>query len=305
MVEERAPASVSKPRGSAGRSAFGIGESWWLSASGCGGVPDAIVCRAVLPLDRCGGGGRVEVCLSARGCSVVEERAPASVSKPLDRPGFGEEVLHIFAHTLETVGGRWENEAMTTTTEQQADRELDTPGEVLGFIRTRRADANAAEVDVLAGVTTYAEQHPPESIHAAAVWPGTTSIGGETAWCWPGQGAPLVAEFCIPELAATLGVSTESARLLIAHGLELKHRLPASAGAGHREAGAGVAGPPDRRADDGPDPGGGGVRRCPGRGVRPQDRPGRAGPAGRGGQGPVHARRRPRPTQKRRPSGVM
>ena len=115
---------------------------------------------------------------------------------------------------------------MTTTTEQRTDRELDTPGGVLGFIRARRAEANAAEVDVLAGATAYAEQHPPESIHDAAVWPGTTGIGGETALVLAGEGAPLVAEFCVAELAATLGVSTESARLLIGHGLELKYRLP-------------------------------------------------------------------------------
>src|SRR5207244_1101821 len=33
-------------------------------------------------------------------------------------------------------------------------------------------------------------------------------------------------EFCVAELAAALGVSTDSGRVLISHGLELKHRLP-------------------------------------------------------------------------------
>ena len=39
-------------------------------------------------------------------------------------------------------------------------------------------------------------------------------------------GCPLVAEFCIAELGAVLGVSTTSAKKLIGHALELRHRLP-------------------------------------------------------------------------------
>ncbi len=104
--------------------------------------------------------------------------------------------------------------------------QLDAPGDVLGFIRTRRADADAAEADVLRAAIVWAEQHPPESIHDAAYWPGTVSIGGETCLLLAGEGAPLVAEFCIPELAAALNVSTDSGRLWMAHGLELKYRLP-------------------------------------------------------------------------------
>ena len=96
---------------------------------------------------------------------------------------------------------------------------------MLGFIRTRRADANAAEVDVLTAATIWAEQHPVDSIHDAAVWPGTTEIGGEIGLALAGEGAPLVAEFCVAELAVALGVSTDSGRILMAHGLELKYRL--------------------------------------------------------------------------------
>ncbi|WP_027860190.1 HNH endonuclease signature motif containing protein [Marmoricola sp. URHB0036] len=103
--------------------------------------------------------------------------------------------------------------------------EHDAPGDVLGFIRVRRADANAADVDVLAAATVWGEQHPVKSIHDAAFWPGTTAIGGETGLALAGEGAPLVAEFCVAELAAALGVSTDSGRILMAHGLELKYRL--------------------------------------------------------------------------------
>jgi hypothetical protein len=99
--------------------------------------------------------------------------------------------------------------------------DLDTATAVLGYARGRRADADRAEADVLFAAVTWAEQHPPESIALAATWPGT-----EDDLTLAGPGAPLVAEFCIAELALALGVSTDSGRVLIAHALELKYRLP-------------------------------------------------------------------------------
>ena len=41
-----------------------------------------------------------------------------------------------------------------------------------------------------------------------------------------GEGAPLVAEFCLAELGTVLGISTTSAKKLVGHALELRHRLP-------------------------------------------------------------------------------
>ena len=41
-----------------------------------------------------------------------------------------------------------------------------------------------------------------------------------------GDGCPLVAEFCVAELGTVLGISTTSAKKLIGHALELRHRLP-------------------------------------------------------------------------------
>ncbi len=97
--------------------------------------------------------------------------------------------------------------------------------ELLGFARTRKADAEAAEADLLAAAAAWAEMHPPESIHDAATWPGTAGFGGEVGLPLAGDGAPLVAEFCVAELAAALKMSTDAGRTLIAHGLELKYRL--------------------------------------------------------------------------------
>ena len=109
---------------------------------------------------------------------------------------------------------------MTTTGRVQ---ELDSPAEVLGFVRACRAEADAAEAGVLLAAVTWAEQHPPESIHLAATWP---TGGAETGVPLAGEGAPLVAEFCLAEFAAALRLSTDSGRALIAEAVELKHRLP-------------------------------------------------------------------------------
>ena len=102
--------------------------------------------------------------------------------------------------------------------------ELDSAGDVLSYARGRRADAQAAEADVFAAAATWAELHPAESIHVAAAW--AESSFGEAPLVLAGPGAPLVAEFCVAELGAALGMTTDAARALIADAVETKHRLP-------------------------------------------------------------------------------
>ena len=89
--------------------------------------------------------------------------------------------------------------------------------------RDRRRVADAAEAELLELACAWADAHPPESIHAAAAFqvPGT-----EHEEQIAGQGCPLVAEFCIAEFGAVLGMSTVSAKHLIGQALELRHRLP-------------------------------------------------------------------------------
>ena len=101
--------------------------------------------------------------------------------------------------------------------------DLDTARAVLAFARDRKAAADRAEADVMFAAATWAEQHPPESIAGAAVWPVP---GAESELALAGEGAPLVAEFCIAEFALAIGRSTDSGRALIAHAVELKYRLP-------------------------------------------------------------------------------
>ena len=117
---------------------------------------------------------------------------------------------------------------MTATT--NTDRgDLDSAREVLVFARESQAAANRAQADLLVAAVTWAEQHPPESIDEAATW---ITPGGDTGLTLAGEGAPLVAEFCIAEFALAIGRSTDGGRALVAAAVELKYRLPASAGPG-------------------------------------------------------------------------
>lgn len=86
-----------------------------------------------------------------------------------------------------------------------------------------RRVADAAEAELLGLACAWADAHPPESLHDAATFqiPGT-----EAEEQIAGEGCPLVAEFCVAEFGAVLGMSTVSAKRMIGQALELRHRLP-------------------------------------------------------------------------------
>jgi hypothetical protein len=98
-----------------------------------------------------------------------------------------------------------------------------SPADVLSAIRDRKAVEDRAAADQLVLAAAWADLHPPESIHDAASF---TIPGCEHEEPIAGEGAPLVAEFCVAELGTTLGISTTAAKKLIGHALELRHRLP-------------------------------------------------------------------------------
>ncbi|WP_426246261.1 HNH endonuclease [Nocardioides sp. LHG3406-4] len=100
----------------------------------------------------------------------------------------------------------------------------DTASAVLAFARSRRQVADRAEAELLVAACEWADLHPPESVSDAAAF--TMPGGGEHEEPVAGPGAPLVAEFCIPEFGAVLGLSTTAAKQLIGQALELRHRLP-------------------------------------------------------------------------------
>ena len=78
----------------------------------------------------------------------------------------------------------------------------------------------AAQVAELEAAVDWAARHT-DATH------GDVDDGGERLVALAGEGAPLVAEFCIPELALRLGVATDTGRHLMTDALELAHRLPA------------------------------------------------------------------------------
>jgi hypothetical protein len=95
--------------------------------------------------------------------------------------------------------------------------------EVLSAIRDRKTAEERAAADQLVLAAAWADLHPPESIHDAAAF---TVPDCEHEEPIAGEGAPLVAEFCVAELGGVLGITSTAAKKLIGHALELRHRLP-------------------------------------------------------------------------------
>jgi hypothetical protein len=98
-----------------------------------------------------------------------------------------------------------------------------SPADLLASIKASRELENAEAARQLTLAATWADLHPPESIHDAASF---TVPGCEHEEPIAGEGAPLVAEFCVAELGTTLGITTTAAKKLIGQALELRHRLP-------------------------------------------------------------------------------
>src|SRR5215216_1096676 len=98
---------------------------------------------------------------------------------------------------------------------------------VLAAARGFRRDANAAEAGVLAKAIEWAHLHVVDNLDDAATWwSGSKVMGQDTGIPIAGDGCPLVSEFAVAEFGTALGLSAEAGRHLVAHGLELAHRLP-------------------------------------------------------------------------------
>ncbi len=98
-----------------------------------------------------------------------------------------------------------------------------TASDLLASIKASRDLENAEAAHQLVLAAAWADLHPPESIHDAASF---TVPGSEHEEPIAGEGAPLVAEFCVAELGTVLGITTTAAKKLIGQALELRHRLP-------------------------------------------------------------------------------
>src|SRR4051794_9712101 len=95
---------------------------------------------------------------------------------------------------------------------------------VLATARRARAEANAAETQVLVAAVEWARLHEVTDLDDAATW--WAGRGVDTGIPIAGEGAPMIAEFSVAEFATALGMTAESGRNLLAQAIELAHRLP-------------------------------------------------------------------------------
>jgi hypothetical protein len=100
----------------------------------------------------------------------------------------------------------------------------DTATDVLAAARAERTAADHAEARLCQLAVQWAVLHPVDSIHDPATF--VVRGYGETEMALAGQGAPRIAEYAIPELAAALGLSTEAGKRFLGECLELRYRLP-------------------------------------------------------------------------------
>jgi hypothetical protein len=99
-----------------------------------------------------------------------------------------------------------------------ATTDLDTAGAVLAAARDETLAAEMAEVRRFQRAADWAAMHSVDSIGPAAVWEGELPIAGD--------GAPLVAEFCVAEFALAIDKSTDAGRAYLGEAVEVRYRLP-------------------------------------------------------------------------------
>ncbi len=100
----------------------------------------------------------------------------------------------------------------------------DSPSAVLAAVRSARWVEDAEAARQLRLSVDWAAMHSVDSLaDAATVWDRDC---GDTGVPVAGPGAPLVAEFCVAELAAAIGVSTDAGRGYLGEAVELRYRLP-------------------------------------------------------------------------------
>src|SRR6478735_7061373 len=97
----------------------------------------------------------------------------------------------------------------------------DSPTGVLDAVREVHSEITDLEIRKLQLAVEWAIMHPVESIIHAATVDGT-----EDELAIAGPGAPLIAEFCVAELALALGMSTGSGRRYLGDAVETRYRLP-------------------------------------------------------------------------------
>ncbi|MCW2797107.1 MAG: endonuclease, partial [Nocardioides sp.] len=99
----------------------------------------------------------------------------------------------------------------------------DAPGEVLAAARERTEAAMLAERDRFELAVEWGAMHSVDSLDRAATW--ALGHGGADALAIAGAGAPLVAEFCVAEFAAAIGMTHDSGKAYLGDAIEVRYRL--------------------------------------------------------------------------------
>jgi hypothetical protein len=99
-----------------------------------------------------------------------------------------------------------------------ATQDLDTASAVLAAARQQHGAENDAARQQFQLAAEWAAMHSVDSIDHASVWEGEVPIAGE--------GAPLVAEFCVAEFALAINRSTDAGRAYLGEAVEVRYRLP-------------------------------------------------------------------------------
>ncbi|WP_244929050.1 HNH endonuclease signature motif containing protein [Nocardioides sp. W7] len=100
--------------------------------------------------------------------------------------------------------------------------DCDNASALLAYVGAARQAETRAAAHQLAAAVAWAGMHATDSYDDAA----TIVPGAEGAATIAGEGAPLVAEFCVLEFAAALGLSSDAGRMYLGEAVELAHRLP-------------------------------------------------------------------------------
>ncbi len=98
-----------------------------------------------------------------------------------------------------------------------------TTAEVLGVLRGRKADRDAAEVAMVRATIDWAVLNEVEPDDWYANYGQAIGDRGVPV---AGPGAPLVSEFAAMEYAVALGMSTDAGKVYLGRVLELRYRLP-------------------------------------------------------------------------------
>ena len=98
----------------------------------------------------------------------------------------------------------------------------DSPDQVLAALHAHHLSANQAEVEKLKLAVAVGGDAPRRVASTRAA----TVDGSEGELAIAGPGAPLVAEFCVADLALALGMSTDAGRTYLGDAVELRYRLP-------------------------------------------------------------------------------